>query len=364
MRLDKIKIEGFKSISSAIVDMNAINVFIGSNGSGKSNFIEALMLLRKIMEGNLARYVKINGGASRMLHFGAKSTKEIRLHAFFDSDVNQYEISLEPTSSDGLAPIDERIYFWNKEKYDEPCGQGFDSNGKEAGISRSDPRKAAKHVKSALRSWRVYHFHDTGSSSPIKRLSDIDDNRFLRCDGSNLASFLYRLKESYLVEYGLIRNTMRRIAPFFLDFALEPRALDENTIRLEWRHKETDAYFDASSFSDGSLRFLALATLLLQPEELKPSIILMDEPELGLHPAALNVLGAMIRSASKEVQMLISTQSPILLDQFEPEEVIVVEQKNGKSEFCRLESDKLKDWISDYSLGELWEKSELGGRPK
>ena len=363
-RLDKIKIEGFKSISSTVLDIKPINVLIGGNGSGKSNFIEAFTLLREITEGNLVRYVKINDGADRLLHFGAKSTREIRLHVFFNSDVNQYEISLEPTPSNGLIPVDECAYFCNEEKYEDPYGQGFVSNGEEAGISQSDTRRVTKHVKLALKSWRVYHFHDTSSSSPLKRLSKIDDNRFLRGDGSNLASFLYRLKEAYKVQYKLIRNTMRRIAPFFLDFALEPRALGEETIRLEWRHKESDAYFDVSSFSDGSLRFLALATLLLQPEELKPSIILLDEPELGLHPAAINVLGAMIRSASKEVQLLISTQSPIFLDQFEPDEVIVVEQQNGKSEFCRLESDQLKDWLSDYSLGELWEKNEFGGRPK
>ena len=364
MRLDKIKIEGFKSISSTILDIKPINVLIGGNGSGKSNFIEAFTLLGEITEGTLARYVKINGGADRLLRFGAKSTREIRLHIFFNSDVNQYEISLEPTRYKGLVPVDELAYFWNEEKYEDPYRHGFDSKGEEAGISRSDPGDVATDVKSAMKGWRVYHFHDTSSSSPIKRLSKIDDNRFLRGDGSNLASFLYRLKESYKVEYKFIRNTMRRIAPFFLDFALEPRALGEDTIMLEWQHKESDAYFDVSSFSDGSLRFLALATLLLQPEELKPSIIIMDEPELGLHPAAIEVLGAMIRSASKKVQLLISTQSPILLNQFEPEDVVVVEQKNGKSEFCRLESDQLKDWLSEYSPGELWEKNELGGRPK
>ena len=364
MRLDKIKIEGFKSSSSTILDIKPINVLIGGNGSGKSNFIEAFTLLREITEGTLARYVKINGGADRLLRFGAKSTREIRLHVFFNSDVIQYEVSLEPSSSDGLVPTDEWAYFWNKETCDHPRKEKFVSNGKEAAISRSDPGEVATDVKSAMKGWRVYHFHDTSSSSPIKRLSKIDDNRFLRGDGSNLASFLYRLKESYRGEYDFIRNTMRRIAPFFLDFALEPRALGEDTIWLEWQHRESDAYFDVSSFSDGSLRFLALATLLLQPEELKPSIIIIDEPELGLHPAAINVLGAMIRSASKKVQLLISTQSPILLDQFEPEDVVVVEQQNGKSEFCRLKSDQLKDWLSEYSLGELWEKNEFGGRPK
>ncbi len=362
-RLDKIRIEGFKSIASQVVDIRSINVLIGSNGSGKSNFIGAFTLLREITEGALTRYVKTSGGADRILHFGSKVSKEVRLHAYFNDSVDQYEISLEPTSTDGLVPIEEWAYFWKKKQFDAPYNTGLPSNGEEAGISRPDGKGVESYVKSALKSWRVYHFHDTGHSSPMKKVADVDDNRFLRSDASNLAAFLYLLKSSNETEYRLLRNTMRRIAPFFDDFRLEPRALDKDAIRLEWKHSESDSYFDISSFSDGSLRFLALATLLLQPKELKPSIILLDEPELGLHPAAITVLGAMIRSASEDAQIIISTQSPILLDLFEPEEVIIVEQREGKSEFSRLDPKRLSQWLDEYTLGELWEKNEIGGRP-
>lgn len=361
-QLDKIRIQGFKSIKDTELEIHPINVLIGSNGSGKSNFIDAFMMLKEITEGHLSRYVKTKGGAERILHFGSRKTKEIRFRAWFNDSVDQYEISLEPTETDELVPIDEYAYFWNK-SYAQPYQETLNSTGSEASISSIAPKGLKNYVKTALRSWRVYHFHDTSSSSPLKKISDIDDNRFLRPDGSNLASFLYLLKSEYKNEYKLLKNTVRKIAPFFDEFILEPRALDTSSIRLEWQHTGSDSYFDVSSFSDGTLRFIALATLLLQPKSLKPSIILLDEPELGLHPYAIIVLGALLRQAAAEAQIILSTQSPCLLDLFDPEEVIVVDRKEDISVFTRLNSDELALWLKDYSLGELWEKNELGGKP-
>ena len=161
----------------------------------------------------------------------------------------------------------------------------------------------------------------------------------------------------------MIRRTVQLVAPFFDDFFLEPQALNEDTIRLEWRHRGSDGYFDAASLSDGTLRFIALATLLLQPIELRPSVILLDEPELGLHPAAIAILAFLINQASMETQIVVATQSPLLLDHFKPEDVLVTERVDGATQFTRLEREKLKGWLEDYSLGQLWEKNEFGGRP-
>jgi predicted ATPase len=219
-------------------------------------------------------------------------------------------------------------------------------------------------VRNHLGSWRVYHFHDTSSTSPIKKTTDVHDNRFLRDDGSNLAGFLYLLRERHSDSYSLIRRTVQQVAPFFDDFQLEPQRLNPDKIRLEWSHRDSDDYFDASSLSDGTLRFMALTTLFLQPKDLRPSVILVDEPELGLHPYAIGLLASLIRQASVETQVIISTQSPILLDYFQPEEVLVADRVNGRTELNRLESAALDVWLQDYSLGELWEKNELGGRPR
>ena len=155
----------------------------------------------------------------------------------------------------------------------------------------------------------------------------------------------------------------QRAAPFFDDFALAPQQLNEDKIRLEWRHKGTDAYFDASSLSDGSLRFIALATLLLQPESLRPSVILLDEPELGLHPYVITMLASLLKQAAAQTQIILATQSPFLLDHFEPEDVLVADRVNGQTQLTRLDTPSLETWLQDYSLGQLWEKNEIGGRP-
>jgi predicted ATPase len=212
-------------------------------------------------------------------------------------------------------------------------------------------------------SWRRYQFHDTGRHSPIKKTNQIDDNRSLRGDGANLAAFLHLLKVRHVDSYDLIRKTVQQVAPFFFDFQLEPLALNPDTIKLEWRHKQSDRYWDASAFSDGTLRFIALATLFLQPVELRPSVILLDEPELGLHPTAIGLLAAMMRQASHETQIIAATQSPLLLDHFDPEDILVANRIDGATTIERLKPEPLAEWLEDYSLGQLWEKGELTGRP-
>ena len=197
----------------------------------------------------------------------------------------------------------------------------------------------------------------------MKSTADLNDNQFLRPDGSNLAPFLYFLREKKKEAYGLIRSTVQRATPFFDDFQLQPMKLNADKIRIEWKHKNSDKYFDASSLSDGTLRFIALATLFLQPESLRPSVILVDEPELGLHPYAITMLASMIKMASEKTQVIISTQSPMLLDHFTPEDVLVAERVSGGAHFTRLDSEKLGSWLQNYSLGQLWEKNEFGGRP-
>jgi predicted ATPase len=362
-KLDKITIQGFRSIKDQTVLLGDINVLIGGNGSGKSNFIESFRMLREISEGRLKQYVLASGDADRIMHFGVKVSKRVRFKAYFNDSVDQYEITLAPTDVGGLVPSEEYSYFWNK-SYPQPYQKMLLSSAGEAAISNFGVDGLSSYVKEALSSWRIYHFHDTSKSSPLKSVSEIDDNRFLRPDGSNLPSFLYLLKQVHPEEYQMIRGTVQRIAPFFDDFVLEPRSLDASKIRLEWKHVNSDSYFDVSSFSDGTLRFVALCVLLLQPKMYKPSIILVDEPELGLHPAAITLLGALIRQASISCQVILSTQSPFLLDNFDLDEVIVAERSDETSIFRKLDKEALSQWLDEFSLGELWEKNELGGRPR
>ena len=195
------------------------------------------------------------------------------------------------------------------------------------------------------------------------KTNSVDDNRGLRRLGGNLAAYLYRLKITHENSYRLIEQTVRQVAPFFEGFRLEPLALNPNTIKLEWLHKNSEGYWDASSLSDGSLRFIALATLFLQPVELRPDVILIDEPELGLHPVAVTLLASLIRQASVDTQVIVATQSPRLVDYFDPEDILVANRIHGATTIERLASEPLTEWLDEYSLGELWEKNEFAGRP-
>ena len=367
--LDWITVKGFKSIKSIEeLDLRPINILIGANGAGKSNFIGVFPFLNAIRLGGLRDYVMRSGGADKILHFGSKVTQQLSIETSFENGKRKYNIDLAPDDSDSMFPSNENVYTSVKQEtvpdYPSPTLYALLGGNGEAGISNTEQRFGAiTYVRRHLFHWRLYHFHDTSASSPIKKTVVVNDNRFLRHDGSNLAAFLFYLREVHGRSYDMIRRTVQLVAPFFDDFFLEPLALNEDTIRLEWRHRGSDGYFDAASLSDGTLRFIALATLLLQPIELRPSVILLDEPELGLHPAAITILASLIKQVSTETQIVVATQSPLILDHFEPEDVVVTERVEGATQFTRLEREKLKGWLEDYSLGQLWEKNEFGGRP-
>ena len=363
--LDYISVKGFKSIASAKVDLKPINVIIGPNGSGKSNFIGLFAFLHEIREGRLNDYVRRAGGAEQVLYFGSKVTSEIRILLSFRQEVNQYELTLKPTADDSLYPAEEQVYFWSKNRYSKPYSESLSSleNGREAGISDSRLQRIPNWVRNRLGKCWLYHVHDTSEISPLRKTVKLNDSTFLRPDGSNLPAFLYLLQHKHPDTYSLIRRTVQMVAPFFDDFQLIPDPLSEEDIRLAWKHNNSDKYFGVSSLSDGTLRFIVLATLFLQPDIYCPSVILVDEPELGLHPYAITTLASLVKQASQKTQIILSTQSSLLLDHFQPEDVLVTDLVENATQFTRLDPSTLETWLENYSLGQLWEKNELGGRP-
>jgi len=365
--LDYLTVKGFRSIKSIEeLKLQRINVLVGANGSGKSNFVGVFEFLGVLRQGQLVAYTDAAGGAERILHFGSKVTPEIELEISFRDGKNGYHVALSPTTEDRFRVHDERGWFWNKSKDPGPYDVSLAGSGKEAGISepQGNGRKTvADWVQSELESWRIYHFHDTSETSLMKKTADVDDNRLFRSNGSNLAAYLYLLSQRYQPEYQLIRKTVQRVAPFFDDFHVEPLRRNPDKIKLEWIHKSSDAYFDASSLSDGTLRFMCLSTLFLQPLIYRPSVIIVDEPELGLHPYAITMLASLVRAAATETQVILSTQSALLLDHFQPEDLLVADLEKGATTLKRLQSQDLADWLEEYSLGQLWEKNEFGGRP-
>jgi len=348
---EKIIVEGFKSIQHTELELGDINVVVGANGAGKSNLIGVFQFLSNILLQRLQNYVA--GDPDRFLFHGRKVTKNISLDVF--SYDGGYRLFLFQ-DKDSLLIKKESIFSGGK------WDVLLDSAQKECALVDACTKfELYNDEYSNICSFEEYHFHDTSDSSPIKTLSPLHQNRHLRMNGENLPAFLYFLQERHPTEFNAIQEQIRLVAPFFDRFILEPSRLNPNKIKLEWRHRKSDAYFDAYSLSDGTLRFMCLATVLLQPNP--PALILLDEPELGLHPFALRLLADMLEAASSKCQILLATQSTSLLNHFRADQIIIADSDDDGSHFHRLDETSLAQWLEDYSLGELWEKNVLGGRP-
>lgn len=360
--LHQLHIRGFKSIRDQQLKFNPLNVFIGGNGSGKSNLVGAFQLLNSVSSQQMQIYTGESGGANNILHFGRKYTERLYFEVEFrvGTNANLYEFELKPTDEDMFIFEKEATYYHNTARFTKPYSDELWSGHAEARLAEST-HYISKHIRGHLNSYRIYHFHDTSSSARMKQMGDVADNRFFRADAGNLAAFLYRLQEKEPEYFRNIEDTVRQIAPFFGGFKLAPSALNEEKIRLEWNEKGSDMYFNAAALSDGTLRFMCLATLLLQP--MLPSLILIDEPELGLHPTAIQLLAGLLQSAATRTQLIVATQSVTLVNQLLPEHVWVVEREDGQSLFHQLQAADMSNWLEDYGLGELWEKNILGGRP-
>lgn len=356
-QLSRMTISGYKSIKKCDITFGKINVLIGSNGAGKSNFISAFSLLQNILAKNLQVTVA-QSGVNSLLYNGIKETDEVAFEVFFGN--NSYGFNLIPTDDNRLIFRNEYFGYspWGNES---TVARGNSESMWDTGVQNNiDPYVIPILEK---QNWRVYHFHDTGRSAKVKQEHNISNNKVLMFDAANLAAFLYRLKKNYKKNYDEIVQTIQLIAPYFLDFILEPQEGNEEQIVLKWKQNVCDDIFNVSQLSDGTLRFICLATLLLQPHELQPATIVVDEPELGLHPYAITIFAEMVKQLSDEKQIIISTQSVELLNEFDVEDIIVVNRGENGSEFKRLNEKELKVWLDeDYALGDLWKKNILGGR--
>ncbi|NUM54356.1 MAG: AAA family ATPase [Candidatus Hydrogenedentes bacterium] len=361
--LQKVRIKNFKSIRSQELALGSLNVFIGGNGAGKSNLIEVFRFLREITTQNLSGYTQQKGGAETLLYLGRKKSSFMEFFLEFGEGhtSNAYDVQLRATDQDSFIVAQEIVYYHDKKNYpSKPYDKTVALSEKESRL-KTIKHICARQVVADLDSYRVYHFHDTSDSAAVKLTCDVNDNRYLRPQAENLAAFLYWLQEKKQDYFENIQDTTRQIAPFFDSFRLAPSRLNERRIQLEWKHVGSDSYFNTSSLSDGTLRFICLATLLLQPQ--LPTLVLLDEPELGLHPAAITLLAHLLASASTRTQVMVATQSVTLVNQLEPEDVWTVDRNDGQSVFRHLSRADMSNWLDDYALGELWEKNILGARP-
>ena len=353
--LRKVQIKGFKSIASAEIALRDLNVVIGANGSGKSNLIGTFRLLERVLSHNLQ--LDVASEPDRLLHHGRKVTKTLEMDFAFDQNAYGFKLM---AAQDTLVFASEHVAYTGRWKYGESIGIGHRESKLEESAA-SYKNKIPGYVFPMVRDLMVHHFHDTSDSAPAKQASDVADNRAFRPNASNLAAYLYLLQEKFPIAFRHIEEHVRLVAPFFDRFVLAPSRLTEQKIKLEWRQKGSEAYFDGYALSDGTLRFICLATLLLQPSP--PGLILLDEPELGLHPYAIHILAEMLEAAAKRSQVLLATQSVTLLNQFNPADILVAENEGGATTFKPLDEKALERWLADFSLGELWEKNVFGGRP-
>ena len=363
-RLKNVTIKGFRSIKEVTLELRPLNILIGANGAGKSNLIAFFKLVNELMAGRLQQYIGATGRATANLYFGPKVTPQLEAELIFEVDngTDTYRMRLFHGASDSLIFAEETLIFHMK-GFPKPKTVSLGGGHQETRIGDEAEKEepVAVVLRRLMNRCRVYHFHDTSPTSRVRQYCYVDDKRWLMPDAANLAAVLYELKSSQELVYRRIVETIRQVAPFFEDFDLEPT--NSKDIILNWRHRESDLIFGPHQLSDGTIRAICLISLLLQPRDNLPYLIVVDEPELGLHPYALNVIASLFQSASNHTQVLISTQSSTFLDGFEPEDIVVVERKGEASEFSRPDAEQLTSWLEDYSLGETWEKNIIGGGP-
>lgn len=377
-KLRHIRIEGYRSIQRLDLELKDLTVLIGANGAGKSNFISFFQMLNFMLSKSLQLYIARRGGGSSILHYGPQQTPVLHAELQFEdaNNVSTYGFSLAFAVPDTLLFTSEHVQFQNADKsapYFRNLGAGH-LETKLIDLSKEGSKigggtKVARIFMNRLNEVQAYHFHDTSYDSAMRISQDVARNRHLMSNGGNLAAFLYMLRETKPQHYARILSTVRLAVPYLSDFVLEPDRLNGTRIQLRWRDRNPDHEFGAHQLSDGSLRAIALITALLQPEEMMPGLIMIDEPELGLHPSAVGLIGSLIKAASLRRQVVVATQSPRLISEFEPEDMVVVEREDdasgeGRSLFNHLTREALGDWLTEYNLGTLYEMEVTGGGPQ
>jgi predicted ATPase len=363
--LSSLTIRGFRSIRSLdAFPLDKLNVLVGANGAGKSNFVDFFRMLRAMAEEALQGFTRENGGADGFFFDGPKVTPEMTAHLKFGQ--NEYRFALKAEVNGSMTIVREGTLWSGGGSWDDYFGAQAESRlkGWIGKASKWGSYLSKEHyVAESVKGWVVYHVHDTSKTAPMRRKQALSNHRELQPDAGNIAPFLRRMREQHALHYRRICDTIRQVAPFFEEFLLEEEDEGESKVtRLEWKQKGSSFPFQPWQLSDGTIRFICLATALLQPEP--PSTIVIDEPELGLHPFALELLASLIHETSERTQVIVSTQSPLLLNNFEPEQVIVVDRVDGASQLRRLDAASLVHWLTDYALGELLQKNVIEASPR
>jgi predicted ATPase len=366
LKLNKVSLEGYKSIKHCRdLKLKNLNVLIGANGSGKSNFLSFFRFLNAAMRSALQVYVGQQGAAHSILHKGPKVCGEISASLQFEdeTETDLYEFRLVYGAPDNLTFASEKFQTTPKPGSEIQFSELIARGSFESAVTNLRHNERIKLFAHLIGGIGIYHFHDTTLLAGVRGRWRVNDHRVLYANGENLSAVLRFLRDSYPDAYGRILETIQLVAPFFADFILEPPSESPELVMLNWRVKGTDYELGPHQLSDGTLRFIALTTLLMQPAECLPKVIAIDEPELGLHPYAIKILASLLHDAANFTQIIVATQSAALVDLMEPDDVIVADMVDGATQFERLSREKLKEWLEEYTLSQLWEMNLVGGRP-
>ena len=372
-RIEAVRVRGFRSLADVVLpNLRNANILIGANGSGKSNFVRFFEMMGRMLgtPRRLDEFVQKHGGADDQLYGGSTVTPALGAEVTLSTSQGrkEYRFRLSYAHPDRLVFAEERFRDLPGGGEDRHWNE-LDSGHREAALVHAAydaqvhgvDRASAQAIADLLRDVVGYQFHDTSDRSSFKKRWDLEDDDYLRPDGGNLAAILHRLQREDVRRLDLICEHVRRVLPVFDSFQI-----DENygKVLLRWKAVGSSKTVGAHLTSDGSLRFFALVTLLNLPGEMLPAVLLLDEPELGLHPVAVSLIGGMVKALAVDRQIFVATQSPLLVDAFDLDEIFVADLDGGRTRFRRLESKKYERWLDDcFTPGELWQKNLLGGRP-
>lgn len=384
----RLQISGLLSFGPQGIDLplEPLNVLIGPNGSGKSNFIEALALLQAAPR-NLPAPVKAMGGIWEWLWKGDGAPATGRITAFVNNP-QQPEMPLRHTleiaeSGGRLEVADECIenakpypghtdaYFYYRYQQGDPVINNSSGEPRELGRGSVHPEESIlsqrgedpdyypvlHQLREQYGGIRLYRNWELGPDAGLRRSPRSDaPSTFLMERGQNLVSLLSKLRGDHRQEFV---KSLQQLYDGVVGFHIEVGDGRAELFVVEKGRGER--YIPASRLSDGTLRYMTLAAILLDPNP--PPLLVIEEPELGLHPDVLLDVGHLVVKASRRTQLVVTTHSPVLIDALDdcPMSLVVCENYEGESLLERPDAEYLKKWLQDYSLGKLWTAGDLGG---
>jgi predicted ATPase len=380
IKIKRIKIHGFKSLKEIDFELRPLNVLIGPNNGGKTNFLDFFAFLSEAAHEQLQDAIARRGGFHSLVFAGYADPKNQKLFWEIQCEtpiVENPRISYKTTLTSTLS-------FPPGTKVEEESLGGQDLGVRKRPFSdlekilaghkilekpklkeeelviAQEPKELVEFMfRDYMRSWTIYEF-STAENSPLRREQSLKADIRISPTGDNLASVLHNLREQgqYREAYNEIIKTLKAAFPAFKDLHF-PSGGGEGKIIIRWE-EGFRRDFSANVLSDGVLKFLCLATLLLSSDP--PDIICIDEPEIGLHPGLIGLVAEMLVAASEKTQLIVATHSPQLITHLKPEDVVVVERENGATVLKRLPAEQLQSWLRDFTLGELWLTGVIGGR--